>query len=140
MSATLYTVAEAARRLKLHERTILRFIRDGKLKATRVGRGWRVAARDLDALAGEPQGAPAAAPARVTAVVDLPEVGPELAQRWATSVTGALGGPPDGRAPIRVEVVHDPQERRLKILIVGGAREVSGLLGLVQVLSGQLTA
>jgi excisionase family DNA binding protein len=138
MTGPVYTVAEAARRLKLHERTILRFIRDGKLKATRVGRGWRVQARDLLALAGEPEAAAPEAAARVTAVVDIPEVAPELAMRWASSVTGALNGRPQARGAMRAEVVFDPEARRLKILIVGDPGEVADLLSLVRLLGEQL--
>jgi excisionase family DNA binding protein len=138
MSGPFYTVAEAAERLKLHERTILRFIRDGRLKATRVGRAFRVLAQDLHALAGEPQPKPDAEAARVTTVVDVPNVDPELAKAWARTVTGALNARPPGRGPINAEVVFDPEQGRLKILIVGGVRDVSDLLGLIHVLSEQL--
>jgi excisionase family DNA binding protein len=138
MSGAFYTVAEAAARLKLHERTILRFIRDGRLKATRVGRAYRVLAHDLNAFAGEPEAqAPQEVP-RATAVVDIPNVGPELAMKWASVVTSVLGARPPGGKPMNVEVVFDPQLSRLKILATGEIRDVADLLGLVEAWKTQL--
>ncbi len=52
MSEELYTVEFAARRLKLHPTTILRFIRDGRLAATKVGKSYRILRSELDRLAG----------------------------------------------------------------------------------------
>jgi excisionase family DNA binding protein len=43
----LLTVNEAAKTVKMHPDTIRRFIREGKLKASRVGGRWRV---HMDAL------------------------------------------------------------------------------------------
>ena len=49
----LYTVREAAAILKVHERTVVRWIRSGRLSARRMGRRFRI---DEDALrtCGEP--------------------------------------------------------------------------------------
>lgn len=39
---TYLTVAETAAKLKLHQDTVYRMIRDGELKAARFGRRWRI--------------------------------------------------------------------------------------------------
>ena len=52
MSEMFHTVEHAARRLQLHPKTVLRFIRDGRLPAKRLGKAWRIRQSDLDALAG----------------------------------------------------------------------------------------
>ena len=44
----LFTAEEAARRLGVKLKTVYRFIEDGELPATRVGRRHRVSAEDLD--------------------------------------------------------------------------------------------
>ena len=37
-----YTVEEAADILKVHKDTLRRWLREGKLRARKVGKGWRV--------------------------------------------------------------------------------------------------
>lgn len=46
----LYTLQEVSRLLKVSERTLYRWIKDGKLKAVKVGRHWRIKEEDLKAL------------------------------------------------------------------------------------------
>ena len=42
MEQKFYSVGEIARILGLHPKTVQRFIREGKLKARKIGRAWRV--------------------------------------------------------------------------------------------------
>jgi excisionase family DNA binding protein len=44
----IYDCAEAAALLKTSTRTIQRMIRDGRLKSHKVGRGYRILARDIE--------------------------------------------------------------------------------------------
>jgi excisionase family DNA binding protein len=41
------TVPEVAKRLKVHQKTILGWIRNGELKAVRVGKSWRLLEADV---------------------------------------------------------------------------------------------
>ena len=43
----LYKLREVEQILKLSRRTLLRYISSGKLKAVKVGNGWRVSEQDL---------------------------------------------------------------------------------------------
>ena len=43
-----YTVKEIAEMLKMNEQTIFRFIREGKLEATKVGGRYRITQEQLD--------------------------------------------------------------------------------------------
>jgi excisionase family DNA binding protein len=54
-SRELLTPTEAANRLRLHPKTVVRMARDGRLPAIKVGTGWRFHA---DQLAIEPRTAP----------------------------------------------------------------------------------
>ena len=56
MANTLLTVDEAAEALKLHPKTVLRHIREGRLEATRIGKAYRIDRSKLDAFAGLAQG------------------------------------------------------------------------------------
>ncbi|MCE7874680.1 DNA-binding protein [bacterium CPR1] len=44
----IMTPVEVARRLKVKKRTVLEWLRQGKLKGLKLGRLWRIRARDLD--------------------------------------------------------------------------------------------
>ena len=44
-----YTVQEVAKILKVSEKTVYRLIKDGKLKAVKIGQ-WRIKKEDLDKL------------------------------------------------------------------------------------------
>ena len=48
MSTEWLTVEEIAQQLKMHVDTVRGWIRDGKLKATRFGRDYRVKREDFD--------------------------------------------------------------------------------------------
>jgi excisionase family DNA binding protein len=131
----LCTVDDAAIHLKLHPKTILRFIREGRLKATRIGKSWRIHRSDLAALAGAPASPdPAAGPASVTAVVDIPGVSPDHARKLAMTITAVLHSKPVSEIPMRADVVHDEARAHLKIIAVGSLPDVSTLLSLVAAL------
>jgi DNA binding domain, excisionase family len=45
-----FTVEEAADFLKVHIHTVLKMIKDGKMKAGKVGREWRIAQDEIERL------------------------------------------------------------------------------------------
>lgn len=47
MEHTYYSVAKVAQMLEIHEKTVQRYIREGKLRATKVGKAWRITGHDL---------------------------------------------------------------------------------------------
>lgn len=51
----LLTVEEVARRLRLHQITVRRHIRSGRLPATKIGRSVRIKEEDIDALMESPK-------------------------------------------------------------------------------------
>ena len=44
----IYTTKELAEILKVHHLTIIKWINEGKIKATKLGRIWRVRKEDFD--------------------------------------------------------------------------------------------
>jgi excisionase family DNA binding protein len=137
----LCTAAFAARHLKLHVKTVLRFIREGRLRATRVGRSYRIVRGDLETFAGVAADTHAFVDdTSVTSIIDIPRVEPDLAQKWARTATPALNAPRGGGRPLRADVIYDADRPLLKIIIVGGPDETVKLLGLIQVWLAQLRA
>ncbi len=128
----LCTVAFAADRLKVHEKTILRFIRKGRLTATRIGKSYRIRRSDLEALAGVELPAAASAEPSVTSIVDIADVAPETAQKWSLAVTNALNARANRTVPLRAETIYEPHRAHFKLVIVGAPADTTTLLSLVR--------
>ena len=141
MTAELCTVDFAADQLKLHPKTVLRFIREGRLKATRIGKSYRILRTDLETFSGLPAAAPKPTPeAWVTSIVDVPGIAPDLASKWQRTVSAALNARPHGAGSMRADVIYEPERSHLKIVIVGPPDDTVSLLGLIRVWLEQLGA
>jgi excisionase family DNA binding protein len=130
MQQDWYSVEQVADRLGLHVRTVRSYVRDGRLDAVRIGKQYRIARADLEALTGRP------APTRgveVTSIVDVDAVDATGADRIASVLTGLPRGTEDP-AP-RIETVHDPARARLKIVIIARLDETVELLRFVRTLT-----
>ncbi len=46
---TLLTPVDVANRLQVNERTVVQWLRKGHLRGFKVGKGWRVSVKDLEA-------------------------------------------------------------------------------------------
>ena len=133
----LFTVYQVADRLQLHPKTVRQYIRDGRLTATRIGKSYRVAARDLASLAGETAAVsePEVRRARevqVATTVDIHGIDPDTVHRITTLLTANLNGPQDPDRAARLDLMHDPKRGRLRIVIGGGPKVTADLLRLIQ--------
>jgi len=136
----LCTVDVAAAVLHVHRKTVLRFIHDGRLPASKIGKSYRIRRVDLDVFAGVPSVVVAPADtARVTAIVDVAAVGSALASKLAGAVTNALHSGRDQRGDVHAEVVYDADRLHLKIVVVGSVTDTSDLLALLHVWLEQMT-
>ncbi|HXA38066.1 MAG TPA: helix-turn-helix domain-containing protein [Phenylobacterium sp.] len=134
MSEEVYTVEQFAERLKLHKKTVLRFIREGRLRAVKVGKSYRILRTDLEAMTGIVRGSGDAA-ARVTSIVDIPDVDPALAQHLARALPAVRMGQEAPAEPMSLDVAYDTARRHVKIVIVGSPADTASMLRMVQVLS-----
>jgi excisionase family DNA binding protein len=135
MSDEVYTVEQFAERLKLHPKTVLRFIREGRLRAVKVGKSYRILRSDLEAMTGALTGRADRAGVRVTSVVDIEGVDPERAQRIARQLTAARMSQTAHPDPMSLDLAHDPVRRSLKVIIVGSPADTAAMLQLVGVLA-----
>lgn len=133
----MYSVEEVADLLGLHVRTVRGYIRGGRLKAVRIGKQYRIAAVDLEALTGR---APAvdAAVVEVSSIVQVDGVDRAMADRLSAFVLAGVNSGDSGHQ-LRVQVVYDEERGRMKIVILGGAAETADVLRLLDtVLDGGL--
>jgi excisionase family DNA binding protein len=117
-------------------RTVRGYIRAGRLKAVRIGKQYRIARADLDALTGQPQSAPArpsgASPVEVSSIVQIDGVDRAAADRLGTLVLATANTAPDPAHPLRIQIVHDEERNRMKIVILGGAATTADVLHLIE--------
>jgi excisionase family DNA binding protein len=140
MSQDLFSVFDVAARLNLHVKTVRSYVRDGRLKATRIGKQYRIARADLEALTGHPIGPTAREIAKrhrhveVSASVQVDAISPEDAERLSNALSTFVAGQPKGDEPVRVETMYDRHLGRLKIVVFGGAHGTAGVLKLITAL------
>jgi excisionase family DNA binding protein len=121
-----YSLEDVADRLGLHVRTVRNYVREGRLGAVRIGKQYRVSHADLQALTGGPSPS-GGRQVEVMSVIDVDGIDAAAAERLATFVTGL---PKPARAP-HVDVVHEPERDRLKVIVVGSVEANVELLRLV---------
>ncbi|MGZ3399963.1 MAG: helix-turn-helix domain-containing protein [Caulobacteraceae bacterium] len=128
MSGSLYTVEQTAERLRLHPKTVLRMIRDGRLKAKRIGKAYRILGDDLDAAAGVVRAEAREATDRTTVIADFGDLRPEVAGRFISMMTASLNSREARADPIRLEAAYDPDLRRVKLVVIGPPADCAALL------------
>ncbi|MEH1102175.1 helix-turn-helix domain-containing protein [Micromonospora sp. CPCC 205561] len=133
MNDDMLSVEQVAERLGLHVRTVRGYIRGGRLRAVRIGKQYRIARADLDALTGRDAPARPArgAAAEVSSIVQIDGVDRAAADRLGTLVLAAANTGVRPSHPLRVQTVHDQERNRMKIVILGGASATAELLHLL---------
>lgn len=143
VAPTLLTVDQVAAQLGVHVKTARRYVRDGRLKAVRIGRQYRIAAVDLALLMGQSAAVlPAEAVrlhrhAEASTVVQIDAISREDAQRVMNGVGGAIKGRDKSTdTPLRVDTVYDETRTRLKLIVTGSLATTQTLLGLIAAYAG----
>ncbi|MBO4210429.1 helix-turn-helix domain-containing protein [Micromonospora echinofusca] len=130
----MYSVEQVADLLDLHVRTVRGYIRSGRLRATRIGKQYRITRSDLAALTGQqPTARPAAVgPVEVSSIVQIDGVDRAAADRLATLLLAGAQTTDQPTEPLRVQTIHDGERHRMKIVILGGTAATADLLRLVE--------
>lgn len=134
MSANLVTVEQAAEQLHLHPKTVLRYIRDGRLLATRVGKSYRIARAKLDAFAGVTSNPSemAVAQVRATCIIDIPNISVGEAERIATFLQASALSGRDHSSPLHLQTTFDPLAKSMKVVLIGSPSDVTKMLEMLQ--------
>ena len=131
-----YSAEQVAEQLGLHVRTVRNYVRDGRLKAVRIGKQYRIAHADLAALTGRtPENG--ARHVEVSSIVHVDGIGAGSANRLITLLTGLPKGPAGREPAVRLDAVHDAERSRLKIVVLGGVDATVELLSLIDALVEQ---
>jgi excisionase family DNA binding protein len=138
-----YTVDQVAGILGLHVKTVRGYVRDGRLKAVRIGKQYRIAREDLEAFTGHPVAPPARESARrvrhteASSVVQVDAISAADAGRVATMVLAMVHSRPGDDQHLRVETVYDEERASLKLIVLGGLETTAEVLRIVDALTGE---
>jgi excisionase family DNA binding protein len=133
----MYSLDQVAERLGLHVRTVRAHVRTGRLRAVRIGKQYRVAREDLEAIFGAGNSREAVARRRnaeVSSVVQMDAVTQNMVLRIADHLRSALKMPRDDGSELRVETIYDRGHAQLRVIVIGslsGAATVFGLLSAI---------
>src|SRR5688572_25887975 len=132
----LYTVERVATLLGLHIKTVRGYVRDGKLKATKLGKSYRISRTDLEAFTGTPIEPPPKGRTRrmdASTVVQIEALSPELADRITTMITAAANGPAAGER-LHLQAIYDEERASMRIILAGGVGRIAETLKVIEVL------
>ncbi|RCG33268.1 DNA-binding protein [Sphaerisporangium album] len=135
-----YSVQQVADLLGLHVKTVRAYVREGRLKAVRIGKQYRIPREELDAFTGYPVAPPAAETAgrrrraEASSVVRVEAIGREAMDRLSTMLMAATAGRTEDDERLRVETIYDEERAELKIILIGSPDDTAELLRLVAVM------
>ncbi len=141
MNDAYLSAEQVAERLGMHVKTIQRYIREGQLPASRIGKRWRVSARDLAAFTQRQRtqnpDKPAESRVRASAVLDIRVDSRDEAIRIVNTLTAALNGkPPEyGNSTLTAQFLES--ERTVRVALWGELRFTQMMLGFVATLADE---
>ena len=130
----LLSVFDIAQRLKLHVKTVRNYVREGKLRAVRIGKQYRIARSDLEAFTGFPlpltdsERAKRHRHVRASCVIEIDAISPESSSQIESALKAFAHRTEAGEEEIRVEAIYDQDIGHLKVMLFGGAAGAASAL------------
>ncbi|MFA5151777.1 MAG: helix-turn-helix domain-containing protein, partial [Clostridia bacterium] len=134
-----YTINELSRILDLHPKTILRFIKEGKIQANKIGRTWRVTEDELksfchgelasnDILVLKPDYDTLNNRISISAVIEIKEQNSEEASRISNMFMAVLNSESDVKSRSRFDFFYYPEIEKAKYVFYGSADFVTKII------------
>jgi excisionase family DNA binding protein len=145
MELKFYSISDLTKILNLHPKTILRFIHEGKIKAVKIGRSWKVSEDVLkvychgelsskltpelttkyDALKDR---------ISVSAVVEINEQNSEEASRLSNSLLAMLNSDKNSNGKSRFDFFYYPKIERAKYVFYGSPEFIGEIMSVFDIL------
>lgn len=128
MANEYLTVEEISQMLSIHPKTIQRYIREGKLSATKIGKSWRVSGHDLSTfLESESYPKASAEPPEeiktmASSVVDIPVHHRDDAIRIINTLTASANAKPRDLGQSSVHSQYIEREKMVRVTLWGSVR------------------
>lgn len=149
MDKNFYTVEDVAGLLSLHPKTIRRYISEGRLEATRIGKSYVIHGHALSVFTENPHGTivktadssqtpkTTGVPkqVRVSSVVDIEVVDQEDSMRITNTLLAAMNARPAEMEHVRLDSRYDTIHKQLRILLWGPPVFIATMLQAVETLT-----
>lgn len=129
MTDRYYTVDEIAEMIKIHPKTVQRYIREGRLRATKVGKSWRVSGHDLSTFTEGGSVADTAplmmdesferAEIKISAVIDIPVANTQESVRIANTLTAISNSKPPEYGSSAMQTQYLLSEKVIRVMVWG---------------------
>ncbi len=145
---TLYSVTEVSEILGLHQKTIQRFIREGKIKANKIGRAWKIHVDDLKeyshaelapAADGTTKGgypvkadSPVEERIAVSAVIELRKAADREVSRISNTLIAVLNGKDPSWGESRYDFVYQPESGTARFILYGKPAFISAMMKILE--------
>ncbi|MBN1533347.1 MAG: helix-turn-helix domain-containing protein [Spirochaetes bacterium] len=148
MDQTMYSIEELTSILRLHRKTILRFIHEGKIRARKIGRSWMVTRDDLreythaelasdDRAAVPRQSGPLVDRIAVSAVVEINEQNSEEAARISNSLMAMLNCKDESWGRTRFDFFYHPEIQKARYVLYGSPKFIGTIMETFEALCRQ---
>lgn len=157
MKEKFYTVDQIAEMLEMHPKTIRKFIREGKLRANKVGKQWRITGNDLsnftegnktsisnitgtkndETYTVEEMTSTNFQKANVSAVVDIIVEDKEESTRISNTLIAVMNSkdPKYGKSTINIQYIEN--DNKIRVMLWGTISFVETMLSCISVLINQ---
>jgi len=134
MNKDYLTVEQISELLNIHPKTIQRYIREGKLRAIKIGKGWRVNGHDLSVFL-ESQNVhrnDVSTERAITAssVIDITVNGAEDARR-IMNLALALNTKPSESSKTSMQTLYNERENMVRVTLWGDLRFLSTIVEMI---------
>ncbi|MCC0634880.1 MULTISPECIES: helix-turn-helix domain-containing protein [unclassified Clostridioides] len=149
MEEKFYTIDQVANILEMHHKTIRKFIKDGKLKANKVGKQWRVSQEDLNSFMdvkseNEDKGIEfrlnasenlASIPkVNVSTVVEINNISNNEYSRLSNLLLALTNNPTSISSGSTINLKYAENENRLRVMLWGDIKFIEEMLSSISLL------
>lgn len=143
MTNDYYTVEQISNMLNIHPKTIQRYIREGKLRATKIGKGWRITGHDLSTFTESNSYETPTSGNRLlrtitaSSVIDIITGGKEDAIRIMNTLTASLNAKPSEYGQSSMQSQYIERENMVRVTLWGEIRFMAIMMDTIAALTEQ---
>jgi len=137
LTPALLSVEQVAGILTLNVRTVRNYVRNGSLKATRIGKQYRIGVADLEAFTGRPverhdmRVLSPGGRVEVSSVISVEGVTPALANQITDMLMATANVLRSIEQPVAVSTTYDVQLDRMRVLLAADLKSTRDFLSMI---------